>query len=211
MSAFGKETSFGLVGMSAFDPKRGGLVSDGARRHNFHYFNKDVMLSAMELLMDEQARLLDKTAIACGLLALAMGLFIVLSAFGIIPSRGSTDGERWIGVIAGMASFLADLPWSFKLARGQRRAVTCLLPRRFGSARRFVCCRWPSSCRWGAIGTWVAFGPGERKFSSSIPFLPAWLNEPIGRTVFGTGAILIWIILIVMAVVGARRLRGPKE
>jgi hypothetical protein len=49
---------------------------------------------------------------------------------------------------------------------------------------------------------------GERKFSSSIPFLPAWLNEPI---VFGTGAILIWIILIVMAVVGARRLRGPKE
>lgn len=63
----------------------------------------------------------------------------------------------------------------------------------------------------GAIGTWVAFGPGERKFSSSIPFLPAWLNEPIGRTVFGTGAILVWIILIVMAVVGARRLRGPKE
>jgi hypothetical protein len=63
----------------------------------------------------------------------------------------------------------------------------------------------------GAIGTWVAFGPGERKFSSSIPFLPAWLNEPIGRTVFGIGAILIWIILIASAVVGARRLRGPKE
>ncbi|MGC1960118.1 MAG: hypothetical protein WA683_21105, partial [Pseudolabrys sp.] len=40
--------------MSAFDPKRGGLVSDGARRHNFHYFNKDVMLSAMELLMDSR-------------------------------------------------------------------------------------------------------------------------------------------------------------
>ncbi|MGB8306423.1 MAG: hypothetical protein WCE36_21495 [Pseudolabrys sp.] len=109
MSAFGKETSFGLVGMSAFDPKRGGLVSDGARRHNFHYFNKDVMLSAMELLMDEQARSLDKTAIACGLLALAMGLFIVLSAFGIIPSRGSTDGERWIGVIAGMAFVFGGL------------------------------------------------------------------------------------------------------
>ena len=45
----------------------------------------------------------------------------------------------------------------------------------------------------GAIGTWVAFGPGEREFSSSIPFLPAWLNEPIGRTVFGSGAILIFL------------------
>ena len=99
-------------------------------------------------------------------------------AGGVLTANvGSASLQEW-------HSFLADLPWSFKLARGQRRAVTRLLPRRFGSARRFVCCRWPSSCRWGAIGTWVAFGPGERKFSSSIPFLPAWLNEPI---VFGTG------------------------
>ena len=41
--------------------------------------------------------------------------------------------------------------------------------------------------------------------------MPAWLNEPIGRTVFGTGAILTWIIVIVIAVTGARRLRGRKE
>jgi len=59
--------------------------------------------------MDEQARSLDKTAIACGLLALAMGLFIVLSAFGIIPSRGNTGGERWISVIAGMAFVFGGL------------------------------------------------------------------------------------------------------
>jgi hypothetical protein len=85
-----------------------------------------------------------------------------------------------------------------------------LLPRRFGSARRLFAVAGHRRVV-GGNRTWVAFGPGERKFSSSIPFLPAWLNEPIGRTVFGTGAILIWIILIVMAVVGARRLRGPKE
>ena len=211
MSAFGKETSFGLVGMSAFDPKRGGLVSDGARRHNFHYFNKDVMLSAMELLMDEQARSLDKTAIACGLLALAMGLFIVLSAFGIIPSRGSTDGERWIDVIAGMAFVFGGLAVVIQTcARATPGGdLPSTAPIWVRATVRLLSLAIVVSL--GAIGTWVAFGPGERKFSSSIPFLPAWLNEPIGRTVFGTGAILVWIILIVMAVVGARRLRGPKE
>ena len=64
-------------------------------------------------------------------------------AGGVLTANvGSASLQEW-------HSFLADLPWSFKLARGQRRAVTRLLPRRFGSARRFVCCRWPSSCRWG--------------------------------------------------------------
>ena len=53
-------------------------------------------------------------------------------AGGVLTANvGSTSLQEW-------HSFLADLPWSFKLARGQRRAVTCLLPRRFGSARRFV-------------------------------------------------------------------------
>jgi hypothetical protein len=62
-----------------------------------------------------------------------------------------------------------------------------------------------------AIGTWVAFGPGAREFSSPVPFLPVWLNERIGRTVFGAGAILTWIVVIVMVVTGARSLRGRKE
>jgi len=169
------------------------------------------MLSAKELPMDEQARSLDKTAIACGLLALAMGFFLVLSAFGIIPSRGSSDDERWIGVIAGMAFVFGgfavviqtcakatpggDLPSN---APNWVRATLHLL-----SLAIIV--------SLGAIGTWVAFGPGKREFSISIPFLPPWLNETIGRTIFGAGAMLIWLILIVMAVVGARRLRGRKE
>jgi hypothetical protein len=59
--------------------------------------------------MDEQARSLDKTAIACGLLAIAGGVFIFLSAFGVIPSRGGTDGGHWIGVSAGLAFVLGGI------------------------------------------------------------------------------------------------------
>jgi hypothetical protein len=67
------------------------------------------MHSAMELPMDEQARSVDKTAVACGLVCLAMGLFIVLTAFGIIPSRGGVEGEHWIGVFVGMAFVFGGL------------------------------------------------------------------------------------------------------
>ena len=160
MSAFGKETSFGLVGMSAFDPKRGGLVSDGARWYNFHYFNKDVMLSAMELLMDEQARSLDKTAIACGLLALAMGLFIVLSAFGIIPA-GQYYGERWIGVIAGMAFVFGGLAVVIQTCAratpgGDPPSTAPIWVR---ATVRLLSLAIVVSL--GAIGTWVAFDPAS--------------------------------------------------
>jgi hypothetical protein len=184
------------------------LVSDGARRHNFHYFNKDVMLSAMELLMDEQARSLDKTAIACGLLALAMGLFIVLSAFGIIPSRGSTDGERWIGVIAGMAFVFGGLAVVIQTCAratpgGDPPSTAPIWVR---ATVRLLSLAIVVSL--GAIGTWVAFDPVSA--NSAVRFRSCRLGST-NRSFLGPAAILIWIILIVMAVVGARRLRGPKE
>jgi hypothetical protein len=169
------------------------------------------MQSAKELLMDEQARSLDKTAIACGLFALALGLFIVLSAFGIIPSRGSTDGERWIGVIAGLAFVFGGLAVVIQTCAKATSAGDLPSTAPIWVRATLHLLSLAVIVSLGAIGTWVAFGPGERKFSSSIPFLPPWLNEPIGRTIFGAGAILIWIFLIVMAVVGARRLCGRKE
>jgi hypothetical protein len=165
----------------------------------------------MELLMNEQARSLDKTAIACGLLALAMGIFIILSAFGIIPSRGGTDGGHWIGVFAGMAFVFGGLAVVIQTCAKATPGgyLPSTAPIWVRATLHLLSLAVVVSL--GAIGTLVAFGPGERKFNSSFPFLPAWLNEPIGRTVFGAGAILIWIILIVMAVVGARSLRGPRE
>jgi hypothetical protein len=169
------------------------------------------MLSAEELLMDEQVRSLDKTAIACGLFALAMGLFIVLSAFGFIPSRGSTDGERWIGVIVGVVFVFGGV--AVVIQTCAKATPDGVLPANAPTWVRMTLRLLSLAIvvSFGAIGTWISFGPGKREFSSSIPFLPTWLNEPIGRTVFAVGSIIIWIFLIVMAVVGARRLRSRKE
>ena len=184
-----------------------------ARQPCFHYFNTSVMRSAGELTMDEQPRPLDKTAIACGLFALALGLFIILSAIGIIPSRGGTDGERWIGVIAGMAFVFGGIAVVIqtcaKISGTPGGDMPPGTPIWIHTTLHLLSLAIVVSL--GAIGTWVAFSPGKRAFSSSIPFLPAWLNEDIGRTVFGFGAVLTWLILIVMAVMGMRRLRGRKE
>lgn len=164
--------------------------------------------------MDEQARSPDKTTIVCGLLAVALGLFIGLSSLGIIPGAKTAGGERWIGFVAGAAFVLAGIAVVIQTMTGTTpdspgadlpagaptwvRVTLSLLSLMIVAAL-------------AAIGSWVAFGPGAREFSGPIPFLPSWLNESFGRTVFGFGAILTWIILIVMAVAAARRLRGRKE
>jgi hypothetical protein len=161
--------------------------------------------------MDEQPRSLDKTAIACGLLALAMGLFFVLSAFGIIPSRGGADGEHWLGLIFGMAFVCGGLAVVIQTCAKATPdgKLPSTAPTWVRTTLRLLSLVIVLSL--AAIATWVAIGPGAREFSSPIPFLPAWLNERIGRTAFGAGAILIWIVLIAMAVTGVRSLRGRKE
>ena len=57
------------------------------------------------------------------------------------------------------------------------------------------------------VGTWVAFGPGERAFAVSLPFLGSGPASPwIGRAVFGVGAVLTWLFFVVAAVAWWRKL-----
>jgi hypothetical protein len=52
----------------------------------------------------------------------------------------------------------------------------------------------------------VAFGPGERQFSGTFMFGDATTNATIGRIVFGTGAIFIWLCTAAFAAFGFRKL-----
>jgi hypothetical protein len=63
------------------------------------------------------------------------------------------------------------------------------------------------------IGTWVAFGPGERAFAVSLPFLGSGPANPwVGRAVFGVGAVLTWLFFVVAAVAWWRKLlRGDPR
>jgi hypothetical protein len=164
--------------------------------------------------MQEQGRSPDKTTIACGLLTVGLGLFIGLSAFGIIPGGKAAGSERWVGLIVGLAFACGGIAVTLQTATGAT-------PGGAGASEP------PGTPKWvrptltllslaivaslAAIASWVAFGPGTRAFSGPIPFLPGWLNESLGRAVFGFGAILAWIMLIVMAVTEMRRSRARNE
>lgn len=62
-----------------------------------------------------------------------------------------------------------------------------------------------------AIATWIAFGPGPRAFTVTLPFVgrgPG--DETFGRAVFGFGAVLMWLFLAAFLAVSVRRLRRSK-
>jgi hypothetical protein len=61
-----------------------------------------------------------------------------------------------------------------------------------------------------AIGTWVAFGGGRRHFSM-MRFIFGHVGEGIGRTAFGIGAIISWLIVATMARVAAKKIFGKNS
>jgi hypothetical protein len=57
------------------------------------------------------------------------------------------------------------------------------------------------------IGTYVAIGSGPRAFGLSAPFIEMQTTgEVVGRTVFGLGAVIVWIIVIALTVGTVRKL-----
>ena len=58
---------------------------------------------------------------------------------------------------------------------------------------------------FGLIASWVAFGPGGRHFSGTIIFGDAAANAAIGRTVFGLGAVIVWLATAAFAAFGFRK------
>jgi hypothetical protein len=60
------------------------------------------------------------------------------------------------------------------------------------------------------IGTWVAFGAGARHLTMSGP-IGGPLGEGIGRTLFGIGAIITWLLVIALARTGAKKIFGRKS
>lgn len=59
------------------------------------------------------------------------------------------------------------------------------------------------------IGSWIAFAPGEREFSASVPFVSFAANEIFGRVMFGFGAVICWLCTLAFAVCRAPKLSRP--
>ena len=161
-----------------------------------------------------------RLAIVFGLLSAAVGVAIVLAGIGVMQVAPAADvqGSPWVVVCAGlMFVFLgAAVIVGFAVAGGSGpdgdlpsgtpfsvRVVQYLLG--LGIVGSLA-----------AIFTWVAFGPGERHFSSTVvlPFMArgaAASGETSGRVTFGIAAVLIWLFFATFGFLGARRLFGAAR
>src|SRR5262245_57079269 len=117
--------------------------------------------------MSEPETPADKSTIACGLLTVVMGIFLVLQNSGLLSAAVvlPTDPPPWLGACAGVvfvaggiAVVLQSLP-SAKMAHGAFLADTPLWVRSTILALSLTIVGGLA-----CIGGWIAFGPGQRKF-----------------------------------------------
>lgn len=154
-----------------------------------------------------------RTTFLCGLLAVAMGLFLLLLGLGIVPMKPRAgDGPLWIGVVAGLCFMLAGISIAVGAIHGV--SETGELPKDTGRWLRlfYTVVGVVLAGSLATIGSWVAFGPGPRAFGGTGMFLLSLeANAMIGRIVFGFGAVVTWLITIAFAVRGARQLFSDKS
>jgi len=155
-----------------------------------------------------------REAVVVGLLFIGAGVAIVLAGLGIIPIKAAPDVQDspWVIVCAG-ATFVfggAALILDFAIVGGTGPDGD--LPAGTPLAIRLVqyLLGLGVVAMLTAICTWIAIGRGHRHFSTtiSLPFI-AWhpaSDETIGRFMFGSAAMLLWLILIGFGFVGLRRI-----
>jgi hypothetical protein len=157
------------------------------------------------------ARSFDWTLWAFGLAMASGGFYLALVGLGLFSPPSRIHGPNWLGFAAGLVFFAGGLSL---LVRAWLHVPDKQANLPDNAPAIAVAIQWLAAliiiAALASIGTWIAFGPGPRQFSMS---LPVWgsLAEMIGRAVFGFGAILTWLMAALMAYAGAKKLFGSKK
>jgi hypothetical protein len=160
--------------------------------------------------MAAESQLTRGRALALGALCLACAIGPILGAEGVGSFHLSRGVPRWMGAAAGVAFLLAAVLLLADAAAGGTNPDGSL-PANAPPFVRFVqsVAGLGIVVTMGAMATWIAFGRGERHFSStiSLPFV-AYRSEGgdlSGRIAFGVGAVLIWALAITGTVAALKK------
>lgn len=163
--------------------------------------------------MNRQQPASPRTTLLCGLLAAAMGLFLLLFGLGVVPMKPRAgDGPLWIGVVAGICFMLGGISIAVGAVHGVSESGE--LPKDTGWWMRlfYTVIGVTVAGSLATIGSWVAFGPGPRTFGGTGMFLLSLeANAMVGRIMFGIGAVITWLFTIAIAVRGVRQLLSGKS
>lgn len=158
--------------------------------------------------MRAQDRTSVADGVAIGLVFAATGLYFILVSLDVLPGPGPAHGPAAIVFAAGAAFLCAGLVAIVRAAAGAREPGGELPPDapRWGDVlSRILVIAMAGSM--AAIGTWIAIGSGPRAFSLSAPFVEMrTAGEAVGRTMFGLGAVIVWIYVIALTVGTVRKL-----
>jgi hypothetical protein len=142
-----------------------------------------------------------------GLFTVVLGTLIMLAAAGVLPSKGG-DAPAWVVACAALMFVFAGGLLVLRSFMGGEMSDS-EMPRGTPLWLRagYYVLGLGVVAGLATVGTWVAFGPGERAISVSIPFLGSGPANPwIGRAVFGVGAVLTWLFFVVAAIAWWRKL-----
>ena len=148
------------------------------------------------------------TTIGLGAIFAAIGLYIVLVGVGALPPPGVAKAPMWVVVLAGLCFLLGGLGVLVPAAVTGEVRDDGELPT--GAPYWLRVFQYllvlTIFAAFAMIGSFVAFGPGTRSFSVSVPFVSTGGgSEMFGRIAFGVGAIITWLCLILVAVGGWRK------
>jgi hypothetical protein len=154
------------------------------------------------------------TTIGLGAIVAAIGLYIVLVGLGALPPPGEANAPMWVVLLAGLCFLLGGLGVLLPAAVTGEVRDDGELP--VGAPHWLRVFQYllvlTIFAAFAMIGSFVAFGPGTRSFSVSVPFVStSGDSEIFGRIAFGIGAIITWLCLVLVAVSGWRKLVGRNK
>lgn len=155
--------------------------------------------------------LTPRGAVALGLVCIAAAAMPILGGLGLISVKPTPGTPGWVGVGAGLMFLFAGVTLLADAAAGgigPDGQLPSNAPAGFHVVQSMM--GLGIVALMAAISSWIAFGAGERHFSTtiSIPFV-AWRlgsADTLGRWAFGIAAVLLWCAIAVAVWVSLRRL-----
>jgi hypothetical protein len=152
-------------------------------------------------------------ALLVGSLCVAAGCPPILIATGVMTGNLSPGVPSWVGVAAGLVFVFGGaaviVGHAVAAGVGPDGDLPPGTPIAVRATQYFL-----GFCIVGlllAVSAWVAFGPGERHFSTTVSSFAgttrsSQASERTGRIVFGMGAIAIGIFWVAATIISVRRL-----
>jgi len=135
------------------------------------------------------------------------GIYFLLEAFGALPPPGEAHTPPAFVLVIGLAFLFAGLTCVVRSWAGLMDSQD-KVP---GGTPRWTQVSYRALAIGGAgalaiISTWIAIGSGPRVISTALPFATMQTTgDVVGRTVFGLGAVIVWIYVIALTVTTVRK------